>query len=153
MDGYSVLELLKADNICADVPFIFVTAKVDRADVRRGMSSGADDYLTKPFSVEELLAAVTVRILRHKTIHNYRDKAATQSEQAILRNTITPREIEILQMVGQGDTSKGIAARLGISLKTVEAHRSNLMDKLGASNAANLARWAIVAQQLKGDVD
>jgi DNA-binding response OmpR family regulator len=71
MDGHSVLEVLKKDDAHANIPFIFVTAMGDRADMRRGMSAGADDYLSKPFSVVELLAAVTGRIRRHEMINTH----------------------------------------------------------------------------------
>jgi DNA-binding NarL/FixJ family response regulator len=61
---------------------------------------------------------------------------------------ITPREFEILLLVGKGDTSRSIAASLGICLNTVEAHRANLMQKLDVPNAASLARWAFIAERL-----
>lgn len=148
MDGHSVLETLKREQALADIPFIFVTAMVARADVRRGMSAGADDYLPKPFSADELLAAVTGRIRRHELILQQRVKASFQEEQTILRTKITKREREILLMVGQGATSREIAGQLGVSLKTVEVHRANLMNKLAAGNAASLARWAVIAEQM-----
>lgn len=56
-------------------------------------------------------------------------------------------------MVGQGATSKEIAERFGICLKTVEVHRANLMKKLDAANAACLARWAVIAEQMDRDSD
>src|SRR4051812_19418698 len=62
VDGYGVLGALRASPATVDVPFIFLTAKADRRDVRTGMNLGADDYLTKPFSNAELLAAVRTRI-------------------------------------------------------------------------------------------
>lgn len=149
MDGHSVLERLKGDHTLADIPFIFVTALGGRADVRRGMSAGADDYLPKPFSADELLAAVTGRIRRHEMINFHRSEAVFKEEQDILRTKITRREREILLMVGQGATSRGIGEQLGVSLKTVEVHRANLMNKLGATNAATLARWAVIAEQME----
>jgi DNA-binding NarL/FixJ family response regulator len=151
MDGHSVLEVLKGEHAFANVPFIFVTAMGDRADMRRGMSAGADDYLPKPFSAEELLAAVTGRIRRHEMIHLHHGSAVFQEEENILRTKITRREREILLMVGQGITSREIAGRLGVALKTVEVHRANLMNKLDASNAATLARWAFIAEQMEND--
>jgi DNA-binding NarL/FixJ family response regulator len=148
MDGHRVLETLRAEKALADVPFIFVTAMGERTDVRRGMSAGADDYLPKPFSAEELLAAVTGRIRRHELIIQERSNSVFLTEQAIIRNNITRREREILLLVGKGATSREIAELLGISLKTVEVHRANLMNKLDASNAAALARWAVIAEQM-----
>jgi DNA-binding NarL/FixJ family response regulator len=148
MDGHSVLETLKKEKSLADIPFIFVTALGDRGDVRRGMSAGADDYLPKPFSADELLAAVTGRIRRHEMITVHHSTAALHKEQTILRQNITNREREVLLLVGQGATSKEIAEQLGVCLKTVEVHRANLMKKLRAANAAKLARWAVIAEQM-----
>ena len=144
MDGHSVMETLKSEDGFADIPFIFVTALGDRADVRRGMSAGADDYLSKPFTADELLAAVTGRIRHHDLIFKQRDKSAFQKELDVLRTKISKREREVLLMVGQGDTTRGIAERLGVSQKTVDVHRASLMNKLGAANAAGLARWAFI---------
>lgn len=145
MDGHALLSMLKNDASLADIPFIFVTALGDRSDVRRGMSSGADDYLSKPFTAEELVAAVTGRLHRLETIRLHSAKATFREEHDILRQRISPREREVLLLVGSGATSREIADILGISLRTVEVHRSNLMDKLGAANAAMLARWAVIA--------
>lgn len=146
MDGHSVLDALKGETTLADIPFIFVSALRDRSDVRRGMSEGADDYLPKPFTADELLAAVTGRIRRHEAIHLNHGTSGFLEEKAILSQKITRREREVLLMVGQGLTSREIAEQLGVALKTIEVHRASLMDKLGACNAAALARWAIIAE-------
>ncbi|MDL5512388.1 response regulator [Arenibacter sp. M-2] len=62
LDGYGVLELLGKNNATSSIPFIFLTAKTDRAEVRLGMNLGADDYLTKPFEEKELLEAIASRL-------------------------------------------------------------------------------------------
>lgn len=64
MDGYSVLASLGEKNNTAGIPFIFLTAKAEKSDFRKGLSLGADDYITKPFSEEELLTAVQLRLQR-----------------------------------------------------------------------------------------
>lgn len=148
MNGHSLLEFLKGETSFVDIPFIFVTALGERSDVRRGMSAGADDYLTKPFSAEELLAAVTGRLHRLETIRQHSIKSAFQKEHAIIQQRISVREREVLLLVGHGATSREISERLGISLRTVEVHRANLMRKLDAANAAILARWAVIAEQM-----
>lgn len=148
MDGHSLLEALKREPLCADIPFIFVTALGERADLRRGMAAGADDYLTKPFTAEELVAAVTGRLHRVETIRALSGGNSFRDEQIVLRETISAREREVLLLVGCGATSREIARQLGISLRTVEVHRSNLMKKLDASNAARLARWAVIAEMI-----
>lgn len=65
MDGYQVLEAIRQEAGLAHLPFVFLTAKADMVDLRRGMSLGADDYLTKPFSIKDLLAAIESRLKRH----------------------------------------------------------------------------------------
>jgi DNA-binding NarL/FixJ family response regulator len=146
LDGHSVLESIRKNVTCAEIPFIFVSALGERRDVRRGMSAGADDYLPKPFSADELLAAVTGRIRRLEIFSQQHATLITDDERSMLQK-ITRREREVLLMVGHGSTSKEIAECLGVCLKTVEVHRSNLMNKLEASNAACLARWAVIVQQ------
>lgn len=148
MDGHALLDALKQNRECADIPFIFVTALGSRDDIRGGMSAGADDYLTKPFSADELIAAVTGRLSRLEAIRQRGVHTAYKDEKAFLQQRITEREREVLLLVGRGVTSREIADQLGISLRTVEVHRSNLMKKLDAANAAILARWAFIAEQM-----
>src|SRR3954469_2653506 len=68
MDGYKVLEYVRKTSIIQNTPFIFLTAKVDKSDVRLGMSLGADDYLTKPFTYRELLQAIETRLKRQEKV-------------------------------------------------------------------------------------
>ena len=64
LDGYGVLHLLGRDSATAEIPFIFLSAKAERSDMRKGMELGADDYLTKPFEESELLNAIEGRLKR-----------------------------------------------------------------------------------------
>ncbi|WP_421826333.1 response regulator [Larkinella sp.] len=66
LDGYKVLESIRTNPTLAHVPFIFLTAKADMADLRRGMTLGADDYLAKPFGMKELVAAIESRLKRQQ---------------------------------------------------------------------------------------
>lgn len=68
LDGYGVLHMLNRDSNTNHIPFIFLTAKADRSDIRKGMELGADDYVTKPFDDVELLAAVDTRIKKSNLI-------------------------------------------------------------------------------------
>lgn len=74
MGGYEVLDHVRGDKAISLTPFIFLTAKADRASMRHGMEMGADDYLTKPFTTEELLTAVSSRLDRHKAINERTDE-------------------------------------------------------------------------------
>lgn len=66
LDGYGVIHMLGKNPDTAGIPFIFLTAKADKTDIRKGMNLGADDYLTKPFEEMELLEAIDMRLQRHK---------------------------------------------------------------------------------------
>ena len=71
LDGYGVLHLLSKNSDTASVPFIFLTAKTERSDIRKGMEMGADDYVTKPFDDIELLNAVESRLKKVEALKNH----------------------------------------------------------------------------------
>ena len=68
LDGYGVLHLLKKNTDTQDIPFVFLTAKADRSDLRKGMDMGADDYITKPFDDFELLNAIETRLKKQDVL-------------------------------------------------------------------------------------
>ena len=68
LDGYGVLQLLSKIDATSGTPFIFISAKADRGDMRKGMDMGADDYLTKPFDSAELLSAIETRLKRSENV-------------------------------------------------------------------------------------
>ena len=68
LDGFGVLQVFSSQTELSSIPFIFLTAKTDRADMRKGMEMGADDYLTKPFQEVELLKAIEARLKKSKTL-------------------------------------------------------------------------------------
>lgn len=70
-DGFEVLNTLRQEPITAMIPFIFITARADKADLRRGMELGADDYITKPFTLTELLNAISVRLEKNASLEQY----------------------------------------------------------------------------------
>jgi EAL domain-containing protein (putative c-di-GMP-specific phosphodiesterase class I)/DNA-binding NarL/FixJ family response regulator len=79
-DGYEVLRTLRQNSLAATIPFIFLTAQGAKADFRRGMELGADDYLTKPFTKAELLGAISSRVLKRQTITQPLTVALQQAE-------------------------------------------------------------------------
>lgn len=78
LDGYGVLTTLRQNPVTAIIPFIFLTAKASKAEVRKGMELGADDYLTKPSTVEELLGAISARLEKQAAL---REWCAVKSQQ------------------------------------------------------------------------
>ena len=69
IDGYGVLQALHSQTSTATIPFLFLTAKAERSDTRKGMELGADDYLVKPCTAKELMAAIGIRLEKHATFH------------------------------------------------------------------------------------
>ncbi|QRM89358.1 response regulator [Lacinutrix sp. WUR7] len=81
LDGYGVLEALSKNESTQYIPFIFLSAKTERKDVRKGMDLGADDYITKPFEEEELTSAIESRIARASILKDIRDKQNSNTEE------------------------------------------------------------------------
>ncbi|WP_448529425.1 response regulator [Raineya sp.] len=94
MDGYGVLQIFMHNPELSPIPFIFLTAKTERSDIRKGMEMGADDYLTKPFSEAELLGAVESRLKRNE---NLKKNTTTEPEfEAFWNETKADSELQSL---------------------------------------------------------
>ncbi|MCE1203811.1 MAG: response regulator transcription factor [Holophagaceae bacterium] len=143
MDGMALLMQVRRDPELARLPLVLISAQDDRSSVRQGMFSGADDYLTKPFTVDELILTVESRLRRLERGPEPGPQSDDLKKQ--LLQALTEREVEVLALIGQGLVTKEIAAELGLSPKTVSAHRQNIMEKLDLHNAAALAALAIRA--------
>src|SRR6187551_1471815 len=89
LDGYAVLRAIREDPAIASTPFIFLTAKAERTDMRTGMSLGADDYLSKPFTAKELLDAVHMRMRRVSELLA-RGRAALEKEHEVAPTVRSP---------------------------------------------------------------
>jgi len=149
MDGYAFHEAVKGFTHLASIPFLFVSALNSPEQVRRGMNVGADDYLTKPFTIEELLAAISARLRRFISLRTVTKSRGGPTEEEMRKlQSITPREREILLLVAKGKSSRRIGELLFISPRTVDVHRNRLLRKLGAANAASLAHWAALAEHM-----
>jgi DNA-binding NarL/FixJ family response regulator len=140
LDGYAVLQALREDPATAAIPFIFLTAKGERVDVRAGMDRGADDYLTKPASATDLLSAVAARLRRERQRPPADFRPDFSSAVPLQKLGLTPREAEVLLWVAQGKSNLDIATILGTTENTVKKHLQNLFEKLGVDsrNAATV---------------
>jgi len=148
LDGYGVLQLLRQHKPTATVPFIFLTAKGEKADLRAGMNLGADDYLTKPVAKADLLSAIAARLDRQQAqaqllqeqVESLEFKPNYDSPKPLEALGLTPREAEVLLWVAQGKTNYEIAVILGMSEKTAKKHLGNIFEKLGleSRNAATV---------------
>jgi FixJ family two-component response regulator len=149
MPGMSGLELQKklTDYECG-LPVIIITGHGDVPMAVRALKTGAVDFIEKPFNDQTLL----------ERIQQCLDQDRERREEILYRQRLdervgqlTRRELEVLDGVVAGKLNKVIAEELGISSKTVEAHRSNIMEKMEASSLAELVTMYVTWQTTKGN--
>lgn len=146
MDGYQVLQTLRSDPATSAIPFIFLTAKGEKTDVRIGMNLGADDYLIKPVSRDDLIAALDSRLAR-KQQQRPDFQTLLLSHLPLLKLGITDREAEVLLWIAKGKSNDDISALLQISIQTVKKHVSSILENLGVDNRSSAAMRALEALQ------
>jgi DNA-binding NarL/FixJ family response regulator len=131
LNGYSVLQELHTDPVLVRIPFIFLTAKGEKDDLRSGMNFGADDYLTKPVANADLMRAIETRLRRCEQQTHREFKPDFSSAQPLMAFGLTPRAAEALLWLAQGKTNSDIATILGITESTVKKYVQEMFDKLG----------------------
>lgn len=136
LSGLDVLHELKRRGIV--LPVIMITAHGDVPKAVAALKAGAADFLEKPFDREPILAAIAAA-LRPKAPPSAADRDSLAARIVLL----TPREREVMDLVVAGHTNKMIAHRLNIALRTVEIHRSRVMEKTGAASLSDLVRMAV----------
>ena len=141
MDGMSGLEL--QDRLLerkSPLPIAFITGHGDVPLAVDTMKKGALDFIQKPFNEQQLVPLVE-RMLEQARA-NFAEHQQAASRDALL-SKLTGREAQVLERIVAGRLNKQIADDLGISIKTVEAHRANIMEKLGANTVADLLKIAL----------
>ena len=141
MDGMSGLDL--QDRLVerdSPLPMAFITGHGDVPLAVDTMKKGAMDFIQKPFKEEQLVPLVE-RMLEQARA-NFAEHQQAASRDALL-SKLTGREAQVLERIVAGRLNKQIADDLGISIKTVEAHRANIMEKLGANTVADLLKIAL----------
>ena len=142
MDGLEVQQALKDKGV--GLPVIIMTGHGDVTLAVRAMKAGAVDFIEKPFAKDALLASLEEGFRRLSR------KEATQDRRMdaeVRLQALTPRERDVLDGLAQGLPNKTIAYDLGISPRTVEIHRANLMTKLGVRSLSEALRIAFAAQE------
>jgi FixJ family two-component response regulator len=141
MSGMELIE--NARQVGWDQPFIVVTGFGKVPDAVTAMRRGAVDFLQKPLSRDAFVASVQKAIERDALRHEREEKKRLVMDRM---NRLTPRENEVLNLVVEGRLNKHIAEELSVSVKTVEAHRSNLTRKLDVDSLAQLVRFVLEAR-------
>jgi two-component system response regulator FixJ len=143
LSGIDLLRRLKELKIA--VPVIVITGHGDVALAVEAMKIGAADFFEKPFDDEHLLASVRSALLQQEgQTKRHAERAEIESRIAAL----SPREREVLAGLVEGRANKQIAFDLGISPRTVEIYRANLMDKMKAASLSDLVRMALIVEIL-----
>lgn len=144
MPGMSGMELqahLTREQI--KIPVIIITGHGDVDMAVRAMKAGAVDFIEKPFNDDALLNSLRAALAFDE---KQRHLQARRAQIAARLAELTPREHEVMDMVTDGCSNKDIATALGVSAKTVEAHRARVMDKMGAESLAELVRMALLTR-------
>ena len=141
MPGVTGLEL--QDRLLerkSPLPIVFITGHGDVPMAVNTMKKGAMDFIPKPFNEEELLNVVERMLDQARSAFADYQHAANREA---LMGKLTAREAQVLERIVAGRLNKQIADDLGISIKTVEAHRANIMEKLNANTVADLLKIAL----------
>ncbi len=139
IDGLGLLQLLKSRGA---IPVVIVTGHADVPLAVRAMREGAADFIEKPYEGERMIAAVTEALA---TGARERAKSRIGAEAAARLAQLSARECQVLDLLLGGNSNKLVAARLGISVRTAEVHRANLMEKLKVRDLPALVRLAMDA--------
>jgi FixJ family two-component response regulator len=141
MSGLELQQHLNEQN--SALPIIFITGHGDIPMAVEAMRRGALDFIRKPFREQDLLDRINEALDVEKV---RRKKSVAQDELSGRLNSLTDREREVFDAVANGEMNKAIALDLGISERTVEVHRANVMKKLGVRRLAELIRIKIAAK-------
>ncbi len=138
MSGLELQEKLTEKN--SPLPVVFITGHGDVPMAVDTMKKGAMDFIQKPFKEDDLLPLVEQMLEKAKETFAGHQQAASRDA---LMSKLTSREAQVLERIVAGRLNKQIADDLGISIKTVEAHRANIMENLNANTVADLLKIAL----------
>ena len=160
MPGLSGIEAVRrASAEFPHIPVLVVSMHADEAYVHQALAAGAAGYLLKGSDKEELEIAVRTVCSGQtyltpaisKTLVSALSRKSQTSSASSPLELLTVRQREVLRLVAEGNSTKQVAARLGLSVKTVEAHRGAIMERLGIRDLAGLVRFAVRAGLVAGD--
>ena len=145
MDGYTLVDHVRKDPKTSWVPVLFLSAKGQSPDRVKGLNSGADVYMVKPFEPEELVAQVESSLSQAKRFLGYNGRGGDITSKIQVPDSVelTPTELRVVEKVAKGMANREIATELNVSQRTIESHVSNMLNKTSLHNRTELARWAM----------
>lgn len=146
MDGYTFVQRVREDDRLSWIPILFLSAKGQSHDRIKGLKTGADVYMVKPFEPEELVAQVesSLRQAQRRGGRPAGNESALKVPESV---ELTPTELKVVQFVARGMSNRDVADHMGVSQRTIESHVSNMLGKTGLNNRTELARWAIESKK------
>lgn len=144
MDGHTFVQHVRENPETEWIPILFLSAKGQSQDRVKGLNTGADVYMVKPFEPEELVAQVESSLKQASRMFKQQVKGlGGPTIQVPFDVELTPTELRVVQFVARGMANREIADELKVSQRTIESHVSNMLGKTGLHNRTELARWAI----------
>ena len=138
MNGLELQGYLGREGVA--IPIVFVTGHADVPAAVSALKGGAVDFIEKPFGYREVVSVIRKALVRDAEIREVRSQRSAIASRIA---SLTGRERDVLRRVIEGKQNKVIAAELDISMKTVEYHRSKLMEKMGADSVATLVQLTL----------
>jgi len=129
----------RLSELGSTVPIVFLTGYAEVQTTVRAIKAGAEDFLTKPVSSEELLGAIERALAHHQVTRNQKNKLDVVRAHVA---KLTPREREVFELVIRGKTNKQVANMLGATERTIKAHRHRVMEKMQVQSLAELVSLA-----------
>lgn len=150
MDGYTFVKNVRENPRTEWIPVLFLSAKGQSQDRVKGLNTGADVYMVKPFEPEELVAQVESTLKQASRLLERPMKRSSQDPKLLVPDTVelTPTEVKVVQLVARGLSNREIAEVMNVSQRTIESHVSNMLAKTSLHNRTELARWAIETKKI-----
>jgi len=140
--GLDLQRVLKKRN--SNIPLILITGHGDISMAVSAMREGAFDFLEKPYDADRLISSIEAALAAERHLRSLEDERSHLAERVA---ELSPRQRQVMELVAQGMSSKQIAQQLGISPRTVEIYRAWVMERMGASNVAQLVRKVLIVQK------
>ena len=149
MDGYTLVQHIRENSTTEWIPVLFLSAKGQSQDRVKGLNTGADVYIVKPFEPEELVAQVESSLKQASRLIKHQNSGVSSGPTIKVRRNVelTPTELKVVQLVAKGMANRDIAQIMEVSQRTIESHVSNMLGKTGLHNRTELARWAIESKK------